>query len=108
MKITRNVILDLLPIYVANEASEDTRALVESYLLTDPETADIAKEFAKMERAEEVPVSLKKEDAMEAYKEAKRLMFRRTVIIAGLIALGFLCVLGFAFVVWFGVFRLVS
>jgi len=108
MKITRNVILDLLPIYVANEASADTRALMESYLASDPETADLAREFAKMETAGDVPVPLNKEDAMEAYKEAKRLMFRRTMIIAGLIAFGFLCVLGLMFVVWFGAFRLIS
>jgi anti-sigma factor RsiW len=108
MKITRNVILDLLPIYVANEASSDTRALVESYLASDPEAADLAKEFAKMETAVDVPVPLNKEDAMEAYREAKRLMFRRTVIISALIAFGFLCVLGLIFVVWLGAFRLVS
>ena len=108
MKITRSVILDLLPIYAANEASADTRALVESYLASDPEAADLAKELAKMETAEDVPVPLNKEDAMEAYMEAKRLMFRRTVIFAALIAFGFLCVLGLTFVIWLGAFRLVS
>jgi len=108
MKITRNVILDLLPIYVANEASADTRALVESYLAGDPEAANLAKELAKMETMGDVPVPLNKEDAMEAYREAKRLMFRRTVIFAALIAFGFLCVLGLMFVAWFGAFRLIS
>ena len=108
MKITRNVILDLLPIYVANEASADTRALVESYIASDPEAADLAKELARMETAGDVPVPLSREDAMEAYREAKRLMFRRTVIVAALIAFGFLCVLGFMFAAWFGAFRLFS
>ena len=36
MKITRDVVTDLLPLYVAGEASADTRALVEEYLLEDP------------------------------------------------------------------------
>ncbi len=31
MKVTRNVINDLLPLYFAGEASEDTRAVVEEY-----------------------------------------------------------------------------
>ena len=53
MKITRNVILDLLPIYVAGEASADTRALMESYLASDPEAAELAKEFAQMQTAED-------------------------------------------------------
>ena len=39
MNVTREVILDLLPLYVAGEASPDTRALVESYLEQDPELA---------------------------------------------------------------------
>jgi anti-sigma factor RsiW len=36
MRITRDVVTDLLPLYVAGEASADTRALVEEYLLEDP------------------------------------------------------------------------
>lgn len=39
MKVTRNVVKDLLPVYVAGEASDDTRALVEDWLRTDPELA---------------------------------------------------------------------
>ena len=44
MKITRNVIIDLLPLYMADEVSADTRALVDSYLVTDPELAKIAEQ----------------------------------------------------------------
>lgn len=36
MRITRDVVTDLLPLYVAGEASADTRELVEEYLLQDP------------------------------------------------------------------------
>ncbi len=39
MKITRNVILDLLPMYLANEVSSETHTLIEKYLETDPELA---------------------------------------------------------------------
>jgi hypothetical protein len=39
MNVTREVILDLLPVYAAGEASEDTRALIEEYLQQDPELA---------------------------------------------------------------------
>ena len=34
--VTRGVILDLLPLYLADEVSTDTRRLVECYLETDP------------------------------------------------------------------------
>jgi anti-sigma factor RsiW len=39
MNVTREVILDLLPLYLAGEASPATRGLVEEYLKQDPELA---------------------------------------------------------------------
>ncbi len=39
MKITREVILDLLPVYLAGEASPATRALIEEYMEQDKELA---------------------------------------------------------------------
>jgi hypothetical protein len=37
MDVTRDVIKDLLPLYVSGEVSVDTKALVEGYLRLDPE-----------------------------------------------------------------------
>jgi anti-sigma factor RsiW len=43
MRISRDVVKDLIPVYLAGDASADTRALVEFYLKTDPELAgDVA------------------------------------------------------------------
>jgi hypothetical protein len=39
MDITRDVIKDLLPLYISGEVSGDTRALVDGYLRLDPELA---------------------------------------------------------------------
>lgn len=39
MTVTREVILDLLPVYLAGEASPATRALVEQFIQQDPELA---------------------------------------------------------------------
>jgi anti-sigma factor RsiW len=39
MKVTRDVVKDLLTVYLAGEASADTRAFVEDYLRTDPALA---------------------------------------------------------------------
>lgn len=39
MEVTRDVILDLLPVYLAGEASTDTRTLIEAYLERDRELA---------------------------------------------------------------------
>ena len=44
MEITRDVVRDLLTVYLAGEASADTRRLVEEYLQTDPGlAADVAR-----------------------------------------------------------------
>ena len=96
MEITRDVILDLLPLYLAGEASYDTRLLVEKYLETDPELASIAKQPMTIDVTDDIPVSLNEEDEMEAYKEAKRMMFWRTIIVAVVIAFLVLALLAFA------------
>jgi hypothetical protein len=44
MKVTRDVVIDLLPLYAAGEASADTRILVEEFLKLDPELERRARE----------------------------------------------------------------
>jgi len=44
MKITRDIVTDLLPAYLSGEASADTRALVEEFFKQDPEFESMAKE----------------------------------------------------------------
>jgi predicted anti-sigma-YlaC factor YlaD len=39
MKVSKEIILDLLPLYLAGEASPATRVLVEEYLAQDPDLA---------------------------------------------------------------------
>ncbi len=83
--ITRDVILDLLPLYLANEVSADTRLLVASFLEQDPTLARIA-EQSHMVFTDDAPIPVSKETEMETYKETKKLMFWRTAIIAGVAA----------------------
>jgi anti-sigma factor RsiW len=45
MNITREIVKDLLPLYVAGEASEESRAAVEEWLNTDPELARVVVEL---------------------------------------------------------------
>ena len=44
MNVTKDVILDLLPLYYSDEASPDTRILVERHLADDPGLARLAEE----------------------------------------------------------------
>ena len=105
MEITRDVILDLLPMYLDNDVSADTRALIKAYLETDPELADMAQRLAKNGFPKNIPIPITKEEEMEAYKETKKLMFWRTVVISVTLAVVFLCVLGLASAVWLAAFR---
>ena len=94
MEITRNVIIDLLPIYIEKEASDDTNRLVRDYLETDPQLAEMARETADMKLPDDAPVPLTWGDKMDAYKEAKRLMLVRTIMLAGIISVSVLAFLG--------------
>jgi anti-sigma factor RsiW len=54
MKITRDVVRDLLTVYLSGEATADTRVLVEEWLKTD---ADLAIQVDEARRADLPPVS---------------------------------------------------
>ncbi|HZF11054.1 MAG TPA: hypothetical protein VFE33_19870 [Thermoanaerobaculia bacterium] len=74
MNVTREVILDLLPLYLAGEASPATRALVEEYLKQDPELAQRirlqwAESFAKA-----VPSDLPPELELRSLRRTRRLL----------------------------------
>lgn len=92
MEVTRDVILDLLPLYLADEVSADTRALVEKHLEADAELTRIA-EQSRAELTKGTPVPLTKEDAMKAYEQANKWMVIRTLGLSAIIALVVMCTL---------------
>ncbi len=59
--ISRNVILDLLPAYIAGEASEETIALVEEYSKSDPGIAELIR-AGKVEPTSGAPAISSRED----------------------------------------------
>ncbi len=91
--VTKDVILDLLPLYLAGEVSEETAALVKKHLESDPELAETAKQMAKADSLNKVPIPFRKETAMETYQEAKKWMVIRTLGVATLITIIFLFIL---------------
>jgi len=90
-EITNNVILDLLPLYLAGEVSEDTAALVKKHLEADPELAETAKEMAKAGSLNKVPIPFRKEIALETYQEAKKWMTIRTLGLAAIVGIVLMC-----------------
>lgn len=75
MEITRNVILDILPMYLADEVSPETRALIEKYLETDLDLAKQVQEQKEFLRLPvDIPVPLTEEDQIKAYKKSRLLL----------------------------------
>ena len=82
MKVSRDVIVDLLPIYLAHEASEDTRSLVEQYLANDPALARLVEQSKQNQWQGEVPVPLTKEHEMKTFEKTKQLLFQQKLFLA--------------------------
>jgi hypothetical protein len=91
--VTKNVIMDLLPLYLAGELSEDAEILVKKYLEADPELAEVARDMAKANSLSKVPVPFKSDVALETYQEAKKWMTIRTLGLAAIAGLVIMCFL---------------
>ena len=85
MAVSRDVILDLLPLYLSEEASPDTRALVDEHLESDQELARLATQW-KHRLPEPSPAPVNPEAQALAYQEAKRRITNRIITLAAAIA----------------------
>ncbi len=79
MKISRDVVTDLLPAYFSGEASADTRALVEDFLKQQPEFARRVQE--DWTAAQVAPVTLTPNAEMAALSRTKRLLRWRSLVL---------------------------
>jgi hypothetical protein len=79
MKVTQNVIHDLLPIYLAGEASTDTVALVEEFLRQEPELARTV-EALRANPLPEMPPELRPTQEKETLKMTKQLLWWRGIL----------------------------
>ena len=84
MNITHDVITDLLPLYLAGEASSDTRALLEEYLRAHPAfAADIRAHAEKSVALLSTPTISPSSDHEKAtFERVRRFNRRRTQILA--------------------------
>lgn len=77
MKITQNIVDDLLPVYLAGEASTDTRSLLEEYQREHPEFAQHVREAAARANALlDAPVEAVSPDREKAALEGARKRLR--------------------------------
>ena len=110
MKVTREVIYDLLPAYFAGDVSDDTRTLVEEYFASDPEFGRMAARFKTLagERQRSGPAATdeteRERDTFHAAREAAELpqKTRAAALIWGFAAL---FSFGIAMLTWRGPMR---
>ena len=77
MKVTDDIVNDLIPLYAANECSADTRALVEEYLQRNPRQAEELRRVMATPIPKAVP-SPKDLGETQAFREARRRLRRRS------------------------------
>jgi anti-sigma factor RsiW len=81
MKPTRDVVKDLVTVYLAGDASADTRAFVEEWLKTDP---DLAKQVEEARRADLPPVSLPQPSVEKQALTRTRRQLRLRALVLGM------------------------
>lgn len=88
MRIDKNIIIDLIPMYLANEASPETRALVEQYLAENPDMQRIVQlQKDSLFSPSGIPVPLTKDHQISAYKRS-RVQIAILILVAALLLLG--------------------
>jgi hypothetical protein len=96
MNVTAEVVKDLLPLYVAGEASADTRALVEEFLRTDAQLAALADALRDQE-SRPAPPPAAPPGAERAALETTRSLLRRRSWLLGFALMLTALPLSFAF-----------
>ena len=71
MKVTRDVIYDLLPMYFAGDTSEDTRSLIEEFFAGDPEFGRMAERFRTLITEHPSAAQIETERAKIVFDRAK-------------------------------------
>lgn len=86
MTVTREVILDLMPLHLAGEASAASSALIEEYLRTDPDLANRVRTMSAESFATPVaPAAPERE--LETVRRTRRLLFALRWLLAWGLAL---------------------
>jgi anti-sigma factor RsiW len=75
--ITRDIITDLLPVYLSGEASAETKALVEAYIKNNPEFAQFVKQESRATFSGRI-ASEAPDREMVALRRAKRRIQKKT------------------------------
>jgi hypothetical protein len=76
MQVTRDIVIDLLPLYQSGEASRDSRAAIEEFLRQDPSLAQMANQDAA------IPATAASELERRTITQTRAAIRRRSWILA--------------------------
>ena len=76
MQITQEIIQDLLPLYLAEEVSMETKAMIEGYLDTDIKMAKMVEQAKLVPQTAQFPEPVDMDDEMKTFRKAQRKMFQ--------------------------------
>ncbi|HXT70491.1 MAG TPA: hypothetical protein VN700_12080 [Vicinamibacterales bacterium] len=96
MKVTRDVIYDLLPGYFSGEVSADTRAIVDEFLREDPEFRQMMERFRQVFH-EPRPSGTAQESGAVVFEHTRSLMQKRSELRGYVIAFGLAALFVFLF-----------
>ena len=85
MKITEDIINDLLPLYLSDECSDDTKRAVSEYLAVHPEFAENVRGISTAALPTDFAAELTANDEMRTLKRTQSLIRRKTYLMAGAI-----------------------
>jgi hypothetical protein len=80
MNVTRDVIIDLWPLYESGEASDATRRLVEAYLRQDEDLARLMRDSPDRAVATDLPPAPRPESELATLRRTKRLVWVRDAL----------------------------
>ena len=80
MNVTREVIIDLWPLYRSGEASDDTRQLIDDFLQQDEEFSRLIHESREESVKADALPPLGREKELETLRRAKRLVWIRDAL----------------------------
>ena len=88
MQITENIIHDLLPLYLAEEVSMETKAMIEDYLETDVQLAKMVEKAKLVPQTAEIVEPVDMDDEMKTFRKAQRKMLQEHMFVQYYVFLG--------------------
>lgn len=76
MEISQSIIEDLLPLYLADEVSPETRSIMDTYIESDVKLAKLVEQSKHAVERVDIPAMAELDDEMKLFRKAQRKMLQ--------------------------------